>query len=710
MLQHQPRPPAGRILIAGDDPGLRSQVGQPLGHDGHLVRIAADATRAVTHLQAEIFDLLVIHASLPPSEIQRILEGARQLRPAPVVFLIACGRTIQSTVETLRRSAYLASCDREEEFPDPVREEPAPMTLDEMERAHILSVLRHCRGNKKRAATLLGINRSSLYGKLKRLGIMPVARFAGALSAVLAVACVLSADGSAEVSARQRKISPDVLRRVTELMDEAHPDQPVPLILQTWGAPSREEMDKIEELDGSAGRAFESIHGFAAELPARNVHHLATSARVKRISLDWEVRPALDTVRVSSGAAMADERLGLRGSGVTVAVLDSGVSQTVDLEKLIEIDIVEEDGIPADYFGHGTHVAGIIAGTGQASLCEDCVRTFSGIASGAQIVSVKVLDGRGDGRVSDVIAGVDWVIRNHEARGIRIMSLALGHPVGEPFPTDPLCQAVERAWQAGIVVVVSAGNAGRWGYATITSPGNHPSVITVGAAEDWDSEETSDDMVAPFSSMGPTLLDGVIKPDIIAPGTGIVSLRSPGSLLDDALSRHRLMLSDYMLYPAFGDGEAPYITLSGTSTASAAVAGAAAILLSQDPDASPDDVKARLLIGARKINEAIVARGAGLLNIATALELGAAGVTATETRSPRLHVMYDEDDGRTVEIQDAGTAWGNPLTWSSELIWGEPSTWGVSPAWTDAAVWAEIDRGLFSEPDDDTGVSIWGLR
>jgi serine protease AprX len=401
---------------------------------------------------------------------------------------------------------------------------------------------------------------------------------------------------------------------------------------------------------------------------------------------------------------------GFRGDGIGVAVLDSGVSPTIDVEAVAEVDIVEPDGLSADYFGHGTHAAGIIAGSGEASLCRSCYRSFRGIAPGARIYSVKVLDGSGKGRVSDVIAGIDWVLRHHEAEGIRVMNISLGHPVDEPYTTDPLCSAVEEAWKAGIVVIVSAGNQGGDGNATITSPGNHPSVITVGAAEDWGSIETSDDIVASFSSLGPTRIDGVLKPDILAPGTGVVSLRSPGSLLDEALPGQVLRLSEYMTDPTFGDGESPYIAMSGTSTAAPAVAAAAALLLSQDRDATPDDIKARLLVSARKMNDSIVARGAGLLDVASALELGAAGLSAVSAPSPRLRIVIDAQGAEAVAFEEIGSAWGDPEAWPSELIWGGQETWGLGESWMAAEAWSAAGQtGVVPFPAEGA-FAVWGFR
>jgi serine protease AprX len=406
----------------------------------------------------------------------------------------------------------------------------------------------------------------------------------------------------------------------------------------------------------------------------------------------------MDMAALSTGALQGslaeDEEIRFAGRGVTVAIFDSGVSPSSDFGAnastlVTEVDFTEPDGRFSDPFGHGTHVAGIIAGSGDASATADSFRTFRGVAPGTRILSVKVLDHLGRGNVREVLAGIDWAIRYHEHHDIRVLVLPLGHPVDESHETDPLCEALEMAWEAGITVVVSAGNSGGGGFASITSPGNDPRVITVGAAEDWDTPESSDDIVASFSSRGPTAFDGVIKPDLIAPGTNIISLRSPGSYLDTFLDHFRVDPVEYRDHPRPEEIVSPYASLSGTSMAASIVAGAAAILLEQDPEATPDDIKARLMIGTRKIDDAIISRGAGLLDISASLNLGEIGIVVQDSRSPSMLVLEDEDGETSVQIQDIGASWGDPFTWISPAIWGETFLWGVSDHWMGTSVWQD---------------------
>ena len=184
----------------------------------------------------------------------------------------------------------------------------------------------------------------------------------------------------------------------------------------------------------------------------------------------------------------------------------------------------------SDQYGHGTHVAGIVAANGAQSTGPNFTHTFKGVAPNANIVNLRVLDANGNGQESDVIAAIDEAIALKDKYNIRVINLSLGHPVYESFQLDPLCQAVEAAWKAGITVVVAAGNMGRdnslgtEGYATINSPGNDPYVITVGAMNANETPWRSDDKMASYSSKGPTLLDHVVKPDLVAPGNNVVSL------------------------------------------------------------------------------------------------------------------------------------------------------------------------------------------
>ena len=193
------------------------------------------------------------------------------------------------------------------------------------------------------------------------------------------------------------------------------------------------------------------------------------------------------------------------------------------------------------------------------------------MAPGAHLINLRVLAADGSGQSSDVLEAIDWTIENKARYGIRVLNVSLGHPAFEPAADDPLVQAVERAVRAGIVVVCSAGNLGKHPVTgqpiigAINSPGNSPSVITVGALNTKGTPQRSDDVVATYSSRGPTYGDGFVKPDLVAPGNRIVSLAAPVS---------KLWVEHPEQRRGFG-----YIELSGTSQATAVVAGAAALVL-----------------------------------------------------------------------------------------------------------------------------------
>ena len=262
----------------------------------------------------------------------------------------------------------------------------------------------------------------------------------------------------------------------------------------------------------------------------------------------------------------------LTGAGVTVAVIDSGLFQDGGGSTRIKTtrDFTTGNSSPAsrspiDGYGHGTHVAGLI-GSDKAEV--------KGVAPGVKFVSLRVLNDSGSGSTSSVIDAIQWAVNNRATYGIDVMNLSLGHPIYEPAATDPLVQAVEAAVRAGIVVVVSAGNVGTKadgtvGYAGITSPANAPSAITVGAAKTFDTTRRTDDLIADYSSRGPTWYDAYAKPDVIAPGHRMLAAATPDEFL-------------YVTYPTLRGpslGGRAYIRLSGTSMAAGVVSGTVALMI-----------------------------------------------------------------------------------------------------------------------------------
>ena len=390
----------------------------------------------------------------------------------------------------------------------------------------------------------------------------------------------------------------------------------VDVIVQFNQLPNSAYHEKILSRGGSIKRTYSTFKGAAYRMPASALADLASDPDVVYISPDRPVYAAasdsmvatLDyhTATVNAPSAWAQ---GLNGTGVGVAVIDSGISPNGDLissNVVYSQDFTESNsGYPYDAYGHGTHVAGILAGTGKRSTGSKYTYTFEGIADNVNLINLRVLDQNGAGTDSEVIGAIDTAIQLHSRFNIRVINLSLGRPVWESYTLDPICQAVEQAWNSGIVVVVAAGNYGRDnnantnGYGTITVPGNDPYVITVGAMNTMGTPARTDDVIASYSSKGPTLFNQVIKPDLVAPGNRIISLYTAGQTLSEQNPGNEIPRG---LYETNG-GTTPsstYFVLSGTSMAAPMVSGAAALMLQQNPALAPDQIKARLMKTAFK--------------------------------------------------------------------------------------------------------------
>ena len=455
------------------------------------------------------------------------------------------------------------------------------------------------------------------------------------------------------------------------------PDALLPVIVQTHLPPSAAHLTRVRGWGGRIARTYSIINGYAAKLPAWRAWLLAAEPEVERISYDAPVKAHLDVAYKAIRAEQAANSallLGLLGTpytgkGVGIALVDTGVQLHPDLKRpsgspqIVEVEIVGHETGLADYYGHGTHVAGILSGSGYASSDAMSFRTFRGIAPGAQIISIRAMAPDGTGYTSDIIAAIGWAVTNQKAYNIRILNLSLGHPVFESYTSDPLCRAVAAAVGKGIVVVVAAGNDGGIGsgFGAITSPGNEPTAVTVGAMDDRNTVSLGDDVLAWYSSKGPSLVDFVVKPDLVAPGTWIVSARAIGSTIDTTHHDLVLKVGDYKydLLNATQDGA--YLTMSGTSMAAPMVAGTAALMLQKDPTLTPATVKARLMRSAVKDTHLVFETGAGCLDAYGA-------ITATDTaRIASSPAAMLGSDGY-VYIQDTAILWGS--TWTQSAIWG----------------------------------------
>ena len=293
------------------------------------------------------------------------------------------------------------------------------------------------------------------------------------------------------------------------------------------------------------------------------------------------------------------------------------------------------------------HVAGTIAGSGY-----DSSGARAGIAPEAHLVGLKVLDENGRGVISDVIAAFEWAIANKNAYNIRVANLSVGAAVTESYWTDPLTLAAKRAVDAGIVVVAAAGNQGKnklgqSQYGGITAPGNAPWVITVGAYSHEGTLRRNDDVVAAYSSRGPAAIDFEAKPDVVAPGTGVVSLSDPASLLYSTKSANLLVGTRDLSYK-------PYLSLSGTSMAAPVVSGTIALMMQANPSLTPNMAKAILQFTAqRSSGDDALTQGAGFVNAEGAVKL--ARYFKTAKAGDKLHLQ---------------TKWSKQINWGSHRLAG----------------------------------------
>ena len=349
-------------------------------------------------------------------------------------------------------------------------------------------------------------------------------------------------------------------------------------------------------------------HGIAAALTAAQVNHFRTDPNVVRIIYDAPVRltdtaydpSALATVYpkvVDAVAAWSNRLTPLTGQGIGVAIIDSGISAHPDLGTRV---IASQNfnatvtGID-DAYGHGTAVAGIIAGDGTASAGQ-----YIGIAPQANLINLRVNDGTGAAPTSAIMNAILWAVNNKSTYNIRVMNLSLQSSVQESYRTNPIDAAVEYAWLKGIIVVVAAGNNGP--NSALYAPANDPYVITVGATDDQGTASASDDKLASFSSYG-TTQDGFSKPDVVAPGRHIITTLASNS-------------SFKLNYPTFMVGS-QYIQLGGTSVAAPSLAGVAALYVESNPTVRPGQAKGVLLATANAL--AFAGSGAGYPDAAHAI-------------------------------------------------------------------------------------------
>jgi serine protease AprX len=389
------------------------------------------------------------------------------------------------------------------------------------------------------------------------------------------------------------------------------------------------------------GRRIAIIDAVVVQLPAGAADRLRSDPRVASVTPDAAVHmltgtysPGSDPNSLYTSESVTSVRSrawgsGVTGQGVDVALVDSGVAPVAGLSDVGKVlngpDLTPESQNAAtrylDTYGHGTHMAGIIAGhdSGVAVSAADTTH-FLGVAPNARIVSVKVADAHGNSDVSQVIAGIDWVVQHAHDPGmnVRVLNLSFGTNSTQAYTLDPLAYAAEIAWRAGIVVVTSAGNSGA-ASGRMVDPAVDPYVIAVGADDTHSTANEADDTVPAFSSNG----DRVRNPDLIAPGVHVQSLRIPGSYVDTQ-------------FGATGAIDARFMRGSGTSQSAAFASGMAALLLQYRPNLTPDEVKATLINTANPIPGAsLQAQGGGVIDFPSSHDV-VTGARQTFTRSTGL--------------------------------------------------------------------------
>ena len=397
----------------------------------------------------------------------------------------------------------------------------------------------------------------------------------------------------------------------------------------------------LKNLDALTVLKFRNFNARVVMLPAKAVAQLARRSDIRYISPD---RPTISSGHISTttGADLVRQQttffLGipttttLDGTGIGIAILDSGIDAGHQMFKnasgasriVVNQDFTGE-GRTDDPYGHGTHVAS--AAAGNSDIAQGA---YTGIAPNAKIFNLRVLDSNGTGTTSGLLAALDWVQTYHGIYNIRVVNLSLGTLAIESYSNDPLCQAVRRLVDAGIVVVAAAGNngkdsAGQKIYGHIHSPGNEPSAITIGASNTFGTNARSDDVVTTYSSRGPTRsywtdaegvkhYDNLIKPDLVAPGNRVVWAEARNNLL---VTEHPELDAQVSM-----DVRERMMYLSGTSMATPVAAGACALLLQANPSLSPNLVKMILQYTAQPLSGYnTLEQGTGQLNIEGAVRL-----------------------------------------------------------------------------------------
>lgn len=421
----------------------------------------------------------------------------------------------------------------------------------------------------------------------------------------------------------------------------------------------------VKNKGGKTKFSLAIVGGGVATLRGNKVLELSRDKDVDYVFKNAEVTawwdPALDAGKATTPGILAVnapqvwQQYGVCGRGVGVAIIDSGVYAHPDLAGRIvatvdftgsTVTTTTAVGALGDPGGHGTHVAGLVAGNGAAS-----GGAYTGVAPCANIVDVRVIDATGNSNTGIILRGLQWVLANKNTYNIKVANMSFGATQSGSYKIDPLATAAEVLAFSGITTVVSAGNSGPL-YNTITSPATDPFVITVGALDDNQTATLADDLMATFSSRGRTKFDNLGKPDLVAPGRRMVSLLSPGSTIPN-LDPDRLVTAPGALTPE-------YLRLSGTSMAAPVVSGVVALMAERNSTLKPSQVKSRLKKSTKWLSfGGSQDKGAGLVNA-----LAAVGSIdpSREYSEGRVTDSFAKDMRKFVQ--------GQPLPWKDVLFNG----------------------------------------
>ncbi|HET7038116.1 MAG TPA: S8 family peptidase [Thermomicrobiaceae bacterium] len=458
-----------------------------------------------------------------------------------------------------------------------------------------------------------------------------------------------------------------------------NPNQIFRVIIQGKGNHGRAAAEHAAAAAGGAKLNDVADMGVVMQLPGKALAALAKHKDIKYISLDSPVQPtacsssgpvnscSLTTLYPQASNATGLWPSGLTGKGIGVAVVDTGVSAKPDFDnrlvasqKFSSTTTNQNDG-----YGHGTHVAGIIAGNSWSSSNSSVRGLYIGVAPQANIVNVKVADDTGMAYTSDIVNGIDWVIANRDRYNIRVLNLSMEQSTPESYHTSILDAEVEKAWFNGIMVVVAAGNNGP--LTAFYPPMNDPFVITVGAADVNNTADQHDDFLAPWSSYGVTQ-DGIVKPDLVAPGRVMYSVLASKSVV---LAQE---------FPSRITPDGNYIWLSGTSMAAPVVSGVAALIFQAHPEYTNDQVKWLMMQTATPPPLLALGMGAGEVNATAAA--GYSGTPGYANQGLLISLQLLGPNGATsYDLNTSSSSWSSS-SWSSSS-WSS-SSWSSS-SWSSSS-------------------------